>query len=68
MYYQDYKYPIKYELYVHRDEVSIYLDILRGKVKAVDRIKDKVMYYDIDSLPKSIHGVSRERILDKFKN
>ena len=65
MYHQNFKYPVRYASYFSNANGRIYLDIMRGMIKAVS--KGKIKYYDKDEAPKFILGIERDYILQKFK-
>ena len=65
MYYQNFKYPVRYASYFSNDKGRVYLDVMRGMIKTVS--KGGTKYYDKDKAPKLILGIDLDLILQKFK-
>lgn len=65
MYYQEFKYPTKYEMVFYGSFVKLWVDKMGGMVKA--QVNNRTHYKHIDDISATFYGVSKEQLIQKMK-
>lgn len=68
MYCNNFHYPVKYHQFFYMEEkrISVHIDVMRQKVKAVNHETKKTTYRDIDDIKDTFFGIKKEYILERI--